>query len=260
MDLGLNGKVALVTASSGGMGANIARALAAEGASIVLFARSADRLEDLAARIRREHPVTVLPVPGSMNTTADIERLIAAIDDAFGRLDIAVLNTGRPPAPLRATRHETDPARWDEAYRTLLAGLIAVTHRALPLIERSQAGRIVAITSAAVQHPMPHHALSAVFRAGVESYMRHLAPEVAAAGITVNCVAPALVETPHRTDTAAYTPEQTESRKRMNMLRRLGTQDELCAVVAFLVSVHAGFLTGITVPVDGGLLPVFGPS
>jgi 3-oxoacyl-[acyl-carrier protein] reductase len=257
MDLGLDGKIALVTASSGGMGANIARALAGEGASIVLFARSAGKLDELAAEIAQQHGVTVLPVAGSMDEPADIERLTAAIDQTFGRLDIAVLNSGRPPSPLRATREETDRERWDQSYRTLLAGVIAVTQAVLPLLERSSAGRIVAVTSAAVHRPMPHHALSAVFRAAVESFMRHLAPEVASARITVNCVAPALIETPHRQGAAAYTPEQTVARKRMNMLARLGTQDELCALVAFLTSSQAGFLTGVTVPIDGGLMPRF---
>ena len=102
-------------------------------------------------------------------------------------------------------------------------------------------GRIIAITSASVKEPMPHHSLSTVFRAGVTAYMKHLANEVGARGITVNCVAPALIDTSHRTGSAAYTEAQTEARKKLTPLGRMGTQEEVCGVVTFLAS-HAGRL------------------
>jgi 3-oxoacyl-[acyl-carrier protein] reductase len=254
MDLGLAGKVALVTASSGGMGRNIARTLAKEGANIVLFARSADKLQELAASIEDEFKVRALPVAGSMTNPQDVGRLIASIERGFSSLDIAVLNTGRPPSPLRATTDETDKSRWDQSYETLLSGVIEVTRCVHPLMERGGWGRIIAITSASVHQPMPHHALSTVFRAGVEAYMKHLSNEVGTSGITVNCVAPALIETPHRNQAEGYSPEQSEKRRNMNVLRRLGAQDELCAVVAFLASVQAGFITGESIRVDGGLV------
>lgn len=254
MDLGLAGKVALVTASSGGMGRNIARTLAMEGVDIVLFARSADKLNVLGAEIEQEFQVRALSVAGSMTQPEDLDRLIAAIERNFSSLDIAVLNTGRPPSPLRATTEETEKPRWDQSYETLLSGVIEVARRVHPLMARRTWGRIIAITSASVHQPMPHHALSTVFRAGVEAYMKHLSNELGGAGITVNCVAPALIETPHRRQAQNYTPEQMEERKNMNVLRRLGTQEELCAVVAFLASIQAGFITGESIRVDGGLV------
>lgn len=254
MDLGLDGKVALVTASSGGLGANIARALAREGANVIVFARSTDKLEALASEIKRSHSVRVLPFTGSMLEKADIDAMLEAVDREFGRLDIAILNTGRPPVPLRATLEETDSSRWDESYRTLLSSVIETTQRIHPLMARNGWGRIIAITSASVHQPMPHHALSTVFRAGVSAYMKHLSNEIGEAGITVNCVAPALIETPHRQSTAAYSPQQSEKRRRMNVLRRLGTQEEVCALVTFLASRQAGFITGESVRVDGGLV------
>ncbi|ALM84247.1 SDR family oxidoreductase [Bordetella sp. N] len=251
MDLGIKGKTALVTASSGGMGKNIAHALAAEGANIVLFARSEDKLAAVAQELRTEYDVQALAIAGDMRAPDSIESLFRGVTQEFGTLDIAVLNSGRPPTPLRATVDETDPQRWDEAYQTQLVATIQVAQRAHQLM--TNGGRIIAITSASVLHPMPHHALSTVFRAGITAYLKHLANEIGARGITVNCIAPALIETPHRSGGAAYTPEQMEARKKMNVLGRMGTQDELCATVAFLASAHAGFITGSTVRVDGGM-------
>lgn len=251
MDLGIKGKTALVTASSGGMGRNIAHTLAAEGANVVLFARSEDKLAAVAEELRRQYGVRAFAVAGDMRSAESVDALTRKIVQEVGELDIAVLNSGRPPTPLRATVEETDPQRWDEAYQTQLFATIQVAQRVHPLMTRG--GRIIAITSASVQHPMPHHALSTVFRAGITAYLKHLANEVGARGITVNCVAPALIETPHRSGGAAYTPEQAEARRKMNVLGRMGRQDELCATVAFLASAQAGFITGTTVRVDGGM-------
>lgn len=251
MDLGLKGKIALVTASSGGMGRNIAHALAAEGAHIVLFARSEDKLADVARELRDQHDVQALPVSGDMRAPDTTQRLADTIKQEFGVLDIAVLNSGRPPTPLRSTVEETDPKRWDEAYQTQLLGTIQVAQQIHPLMTRG--GRIIAITSASVQQPMPHHALSTVFRAGVTAFFKHLANEVGRHAITVNCVAPALIETPHRSGASAYTAEQAEARRKMNVLGRMGKQDELCAAVTFLASAQAGFITGTTLRVDGGM-------
>jgi 3-oxoacyl-[acyl-carrier protein] reductase len=253
MDLGIKGKTALVTASSGGMGRNIAHALAAEGANIVLFARSADKLAALAGELAARHGVRALAVAGDMRAPESVDALAAGIEREFGGLNIAVLNSGRAPAPLRATVDETEIPRWNDAYQTQLLGIVQVAQRVHPLMARSGGGRIVAITSASVQQPMPHHALSSVFRAGVTTYLKHLANELGASGISVNCVAPALIDTPHRSGKAAYTPEQAEARRKMNVLGRMGSQDEVCAAVAFLVSEQAGFITGTTLRVDGGM-------
>lgn len=253
MDLGLSGKTALVTASSGGIGMNVAKALAQEGANVVLFARSADKLDKVAESIEAEYRVKALPVVGSMLEQADNDRLFNLIDAAFGRLDIAVLNTGRPPNPLRPTVEETERSRWDQSYETLLASVVETARRAHPLMARNNWGRIIAITSASVHAPMPHHALSSVFRAGVEVYMRHLSCELGGSGITVNCVAPALIDSSHREGKSAYRPEQAARRLGMSVLNRLGTQAELSSVVAFLASVPAGFVTGETIRVDGGM-------
>jgi 3-oxoacyl-[acyl-carrier protein] reductase len=254
MDLGIRGKTALVTASSAGMGRNIAHALAAEGVNVVLFARTADKLQQVADEIHHIHGVKTFAVPGDMLAQADVERLVLALRNEIGSPDILVLNTGRPPNPLRATLDESEENRWHEAYKNQLWSTIQVAKNVAPLMFDQGWGRIIAITSASVKQPMPHHSLSTVFRAGVTAYMKHLANEMGAKGITVNCVAPALIDTSHRSGGAAYTPEQLAARKKLTPLGRMGSQDEVCGVVTFLASRQAGFMTGSTVYVEGGMI------
>ena len=254
MNLGIRGKVALVTASSDGMGKNIAGYLAAEGVNVVLFARSAGKLRAAARAISQQHGVTALPVVVNMLVGADVDRLASEIKKEFGGIDILVLNTGRAPNPLRDAIDELDEERWNEAYRTQLWGTINVAKIFVPSMLGRGWGRVIAVTSASVKEPMSHHCLSTVFRAGITAYMKHLANEVGAHGITVNCVAPALIATPHRTGSAAYTPTQTETRKKLTPLRRMGTPEEICGTVSFLASMQAGFITGSTINVEGGML------
>ncbi|NDZ18841.1 3-oxoacyl-ACP reductase [Variovorax sp. WS11] len=253
MDLGIRGKLALVTASSGGMGMNIAHTLAAEGANIVLFARTEDKLQAVAKEIRERHGVEATAVAGSMAEKADIARLAGRLD-ALGGVDILILVSGRPPNPLRPTLDEDDLARWDQAYQSQLRNVIQVANGIAPQMLGKRWGRIIAITSASAKEPMAVHALSTVFRAGVTAYMKGLANEIGSSGITVNCVAPALIDTSHRTGSAAYTPEQAAKRKTLTPLGRMGTQEEICGVIAFLASQQAGFVTGSTIAVEGGML------
>ncbi len=224
MDLKINGKVAVITAASAGLGKNIAHALAAEGVHVVLFARSADKLTALAQEITAKHGVRAVAVPGDMRVAADVKRLADTVNATFNGTDILVLNTGRAPNPLRATLDETEEERWQEAYQNQLWGTIQVAKEMVPQMLKKQWGRVIAITSASVKQPMPHHSLSTVFRAGVTAYMKHLANEVGSCGITVNCVAPALIDTSHRTGTAAYTPEQAEARRKLTPLGRMGSK------------------------------------
>jgi 3-oxoacyl-[acyl-carrier protein] reductase len=254
MNLEINGKTALVTASSAGMGKNIAHTLAAEGVNVALFARSAEKLQAVAREIEEQHGVRALAVPGDMLVQADVERLASTLKREFGGPDILVLNTGRPPNPIRDTLEETDAARWHEAYNSQLWGTLQVAIHVVPTMLERGWGRIIAVTSASVKEPMPHHSLSTVFRAGVTAYMKHLANEIGSRGITVNCVAPALIDTSHRSSAAAYTEAQTEARKKLTPLGRMGTQEEVCGVVAFLASMQAGFVTGSNINVEGGML------
>lgn len=254
MDLGIAGKNALVTASSAGMGKNIAHALAAEGVNVMLFARSADKLAPLAREIEQQHGTRAIAVAGDMQVAADVERLAEALKREFGGPDILVLNTGRAPNPIRAVLKETEEARWHEAYQIQLWGVIQVAKAVVPQMLGKGWGRIIAITSASVKEPMPNHSLSTVFRAGVTAYMKHLANEIGPGGITVNCVSPALIDTSHRAAHAAYSEAETAERRKLTPLGRMGTQQEVTGVVAFLASRQAGFITGSSIQVEGGML------
>ena len=253
MDLGIKGKLALVTASSGGMGRNIAHMLAGEGANVVLFSRSEDKLRTVCAEIETQHGVKATAVAGDMTHHDDVLRLADTLK-SLGGPDILVLVSARPPNPLRETLKEDEQARWDQAYRAQLWSIVDLVTATVPQMVGRGWGRIVSVTSASAKQPMAVHALSTVFRAGVTAYMKGLAGEVAPHGITVNCVAPALIDTSHRQGKSAYTAEQAEHRKSLTPMGRMGTQEELCGVITFLTSRQAGFITGSTIAVEGGMI------
>lgn len=249
MNLGISGKTAIVTASSGGLGEYAARALAAEGVNLVLFARSADTLRAKAADIAKQHGVRVLPVAGDMRVAADVDRLVSETQREFGDPHILVLNTGRPPVPMREVLDETEDARWQDAYETQLRGAVRVVNKVAPLMVARGWGRIVGITSASVKQPMTKHGLSTVFRAGLTGYLRHLANEVAAKGVTVNTICPASVGTE-----AMEKSYDLKLRAQQVPMRRIGKPEELGATVAFFCSELAGFTTGAALQVDGGMV------
>lgn len=249
MNLGISRKTAIVTASSGGLGEYAARALAQEGVNLVLFARSADTLRAKAALIAQQHGVKVLPVAGDMRNAADVDRLIGETQREFGDPHILVLNTGRPPVPMREVLDENEDQRWQDAYETQLRGAIRVVSKVAPLMVARGWGRIVGITSASVKQPMTKHGLSTVFRAGLTGYLRHLANEVAAKGVTVNTVCPASVGTEALTQ--SY---DLATRAQQVPMKRIGKPEEVGATVAFLCSELAGFTTGAAIQVDGGMV------
>jgi 3-oxoacyl-[acyl-carrier protein] reductase len=249
MDLGIRDKVAVVTGSSSGLGRAAAEALAAEGVKLVLFARSAKTLKQTAQEIERKHQVPVIAAAGDMRVHADVDRLAETVTREFGGLDILVLNSGRPPTPMRVILEEDDDERWEAAYRTQLWGPLLVARKLVPMLVQRGSGRVIAITSASVKQPMPRHTLSTVFRVGVTAYLKHLANEVASKGITVNTVCPASFDTP----TPRSEFEIAERKKRVPV-GRLGRPQELGAVVAFLASEHAAFITGASLHMDGGMV------
>lgn len=246
MDLGIKGKLAVVTGSSKGLGFGVCEALAAEGVNIMLFARNPQELEAAAQDLRQRFGVEAGFVAGDMTVKDDIVRLAKACSDRGGP-DILVLNTARPPHPLREFLDETDPERWEVAYRTQLLGACVALQQITPLIMKKKWGRVIAITTASVKQPMPLHTLSTVFRAGVMGALKHLANEIAASGVTVNSISPAAI----RSDAFAGTFDLGE-RARGTPMQRLGTVAELAGTVAFLASQQAGYIHGANIQVDGG--------
>lgn len=247
MDLGIAGKRAVVIGGSSGLGYAVCEALAAEGVRLVLFARDQEKLAAAQARLRERFGVAVDSVRGDMTLNADVQMLTRMLRDSGG-VDILIVNTARPPSPMREFLDETDDGRWEYAYQQQLNGALITLRALTPLLLEKGWGRVVAITSATVKQPMPKHAISTIFRAGVQAALKHLSNETASRGVTVNAVAPATILTE---SLAAY--HNLEERARAIPVKRLGTPEELAATVAFLASRQAGFITGQTIQVDGGM-------
>lgn len=257
MDLGIKDKVALVTASSRGLGRAVAEELAAEGANLVLCARSQSSLDETVRAITGSTGVKVISVVADISDPAAVERVWTCARDEFGRVDILVNNAGGPPAgPFEAH----PPSAWTDAWRLTFESALNMTRSVLPGMKQRLWGRIINITSIAVKQPVDGLILSNSVRAAVTGFARTLANEVATYGVTVNNVMPGYT----LTDRIAHLAESNATRRGTTVaaeiaamesqipMRRLGTPKEFAAMVAFLASERATYTTGASIPVDGG--------
>jgi 3-oxoacyl-[acyl-carrier protein] reductase len=257
MDLGLDGKVALVAASSRGLGRAVAEALAREGASLVLCARGGAALRETADSIRAATGRAVLAIEADVSDAAARGRLLAAAEATYGRIDVLVTNGGGPPA---GPFESHSPEAWAEAVRQNLESVVELTRGVLPGMKARRWGRIVNVTSIAVKQPVDNLILSNSIRAAVTGFARTLANEVAPFGITVNNVMPGytrtqrVVDLAERNATLRQTTAEVEQRawEQQIPMGRLGEPDEFGAMVAFLASERASYTTGASIPVDGG--------
>ncbi len=257
MDLGLKGKVALVAASSRGLGFAVAEELAAEGASIVMCSRSSESIQSAGTSIAERFGPNVLAISGDLSESNDVQRVFDRGIEKFGRIDILVTNAGGPPAGKFAN---LGTEAWEEASRTLLKSVLDLTRLVLPGMKQHGWGRILNITSIAVKQPVDDLILSNSLRAAVTGFAKTLANEVAADGITVNNILPGYTATERVKQLAQTLAERegSESSKIVSRweseipMRRLGTPKEFAALAAFLVSERASYITGTSIPVDGG--------
>jgi 3-oxoacyl-[acyl-carrier protein] reductase len=257
MDLGLHGKVALVTAASKGLGRGSAEALSAEGCRLAICARTQADVERAAREIAKQSGHEVLPFVADMSKAADIDRLLEQVRGKLGDPEIVVCNAGGPPPGNFST---TTLDQFLPAVELSMMSSIRLTYGTLAAMQKMGWGRIVYITSVSVKQPIPYILLSNTARAGLTGFMKTVAREVATSGVTLNAVLPGAHETDRvrqtakkRMETESLSYEQAlAAQAATNPMRRLGDAGDFGAVVAFLCSRQAGFMTGENVLVDGG--------
>ncbi len=244
MDLGLNGRTAIVLGASQGMGLAIAQGLVSEGADVAMFARRADVIEREAARIG------ALAIAGDLTVEADLDRLVTETLAAYDGVDILVLNGGGPPPGPAAAVTADDVGA---AVELLLVPHVRLVGLCLPHLRASGRGRIVAIESTSVKEPIANLALSNAVRPGVVGWLKTLARELGPEGITVNTIAPGRIDTERLH--ALYGPDGPPPEALAAIpARRVGSPAEIAATACFLASEQAAYISGAVVPVDGGML------
>ncbi len=259
MDLGLRDKVALVTGSSRGLGRAVAEELAAEGASLVLCARGETQLSRTLDDISQRYQARVVAVPADLSEPKAVQQLVSTARREMGRVDILVTNAGGPPA---GGFSDLTPEMWQEGIELTLKSVLNLVRGVLPDMRKQRWGRIINITSVAVKQPIDNLILSNSLRAAVTGLARSLANEVARLNITVNNVMPGYTQTQRLEELADQIArrERVERRdvfqgwERDIPMGRLGEPRELAALVAFLASERASYITGGSMAVDGGLV------
>lgn len=262
MNLGLENSVAFVAGASSGLGKACAAALIGEGARVAICSRNATRIQAAAEDLRTRYPgATVLPIACDVT---DEQQIKAALDQTaaeLGGLHVLVTNSGGPPT---GQIGDFDAAQWEDALRLNLMSTINLSRHAVPHLEATAArdgwGRIIMISSLSAKQPIPRLYLSNVSRAGVQGFAKSLSEELGPKAITVNTVLPGYT----RTDRLSHLSESLSERTgeaiadieagwaKDSALKRIGTEEEFGATVAFLAGRPAGFITGVALTIDGG--------
>lgn len=258
MDLQLKDKVALVVASSKGLGKAIAEQLAIEGCHVMLTSRDAEQLEATRQKIQEHAAGRVESCPCDITKADQIETLVAATRERLGRIDILINNAGGPPG---GGFDQVDDTAWQAAFELNLLSYVRLIRHVLPDLKEN-GGRIINVTSASIKQPIPGLILSNVFRMGIVGMAKTLADELAPYNILVNTVAPGRIAT----DRTAYLDEFNAKKRGITReqvaaealqkipLKRYGDTAEFAKVVCFLASGASSYVTGSIITVDGGMI------
>jgi 3-oxoacyl-[acyl-carrier protein] reductase len=247
MDLGIDGRVALVMGASKGIGRGIAESLAREGAKVAIASRSREQIDATAEAIHG-HVTAFVADAGDLD---GLGRLVADVEGELGPVDILVANTGGPPKGLAL---DNSIEEWEEAYRSLVLGVRVLVEAVLPGMRERGWGRIVNVGSSSTVEPIPTLTISNSLRQAAVGFLKTLSREVAADGITVNTVVTGKFATDRLAENEGSLEKAEENARGMVPAARLGLPEEFGDLVAFLASDRAAYINGTTIPIDGGLL------
>jgi 3-oxoacyl-[acyl-carrier protein] reductase len=257
MDLGVRGKVALVAASSRGLGKAVARELSREGARVAICARDRERLNASKAEIQAETGGEIVALQADVTYEQQRESLVTSVTELLGPIGILVNNAGGPPAGLM---DEFDTSDYEKAVNLNLLSTVALTYLVVPAMKEGRWGRIVNITSVSAKQPINSLILSNTSRAGVLGFSKSISEQLAPFGITVNSVCPGYTRT-ERVEELAQASEDSGKGSVSDFYRnveatipmgRLAEPREFAKVVAFLASEAASYVTGVALQIDGG--------
>lgn len=256
MDLGLKGRAAVVAGASKGLGLAVARALGVEGARVAICSRDARNIEKAADELRAEG-IDAFAVAADVSLPGQASDFVMRAMDHLGGIDILVTNAGGPPA---LDFEAVDDQTWEQGFRLTLMSAIAMIRTALPAMKARRWGRIINMTSIAVKQPIDGLIISNTIRSGVIGLAKSLSRELAAYNITVNNLLPGYFLTSRVEELAdkiarekGVTPEDVAlAWKKEIPLQRLGAPSEFGALAAFLASNQAAYITGASIPIDGG--------
>ncbi|MFX3617375.1 MAG: SDR family oxidoreductase [Sporolactobacillus sp.] len=256
MKLGLENKVALVLASSQGLGEAVAEALVREGTSVMITSRSTEKLRKVAEKIGKIGKGRIHFYPADITDYVQIKELVQRTHEKFGKIDILVNNAGGPPS---GNFEDFSDEEWEKSFHLNLLSYIRAIHEVLPDLKK-EGGRIINIASSSIKQPIPGLILSNTFRMGIVGLSKTLANELAADRILVNTIAPGRIATERvhyldkiKAQKQGATVANIESQSRRSIpLKRYGTPQEFANAVVFLASDASSYITGSSILVDGG--------
>ncbi len=258
MDLQIKGKTAIVLGASKGIGKGIAEALAAEGVSVAIVARTQDTIERTVAEIKARHQ-SAIGFAADLADWASLERAVNSARQQLGPIDILVNNSGGPPP---SGVSGVKPEVWEAQFHSMVLPLFRLTDMLLPEMRARKWGRVLTVASYSVIEPIPAIGISNTLRSAIVGWSKTLSLEVGRDGITVNMLLPGVIATDRSLQLSRATAERqkisieeaTQRTAQMIPVGRLGTPEEFGAIAAFLASPHAAYITGSLIRIDGGLV------